>query len=168
MFETEIGSEFSAGLFVFQLFAIPLLSLTLGLLVAAPLTTGVSVLFTGEGKESLPGEIAAYAAYAAVGGVLGLVAQRVLPRAARSGAKWVWIPPVSLLALGMAEGLVREGSRAIPDLLAPSLDASAGERGIVFILLTMPAVACVCYSFAIMTVHGRRPMPSDAPPTADP
>ncbi len=155
---------FSPGVFVAQVFAVPFLSLIVGLLIAAPVTTFVSQLFIGEGKESLPGEIAAYGAYAAVGAALGHMGRNISSRAVVSGGRWIWVPPAGLLVLGLIDELRRSGPRAIADFFAPSLDESSGERGIVFVLLTMPAVACACYSCSMVLAHRSRraapPIPS--------
>ena len=141
MFEYRL-SRFSPGLFVLQLFAVPP-SCLLGGLVAYE-------AFLGAGRENLWREMGAYLVFAVIGLVLGQQVHNRAPDAAGSGGKWIWVVPVCLVW-----GVVSESSRgffeALADFFAPSLDSrqGAGENGLVWVLFTLPACACICYSVTL-------------------
>jgi uncharacterized membrane protein len=133
--------RFSIVLFIFQLIAAPAGGFLFGV-IAAELFDHVSGT---RGHQFVP-----WLCYMLVGFVQGYLTQTIFSRSDRSGGRFVWIPPVCLLAvliLGDRRGL----GTAIGEALTwnpYSFDKGAGS-----VFFTMPAFASCFYSVGIVLAH---------------
>ena len=135
---------FSAPIFVFQLIGAPL-----GTLIA-----GVALSAFVEGLLGVKnGNLIPYVCFALEGFLFGYTYQTSRPRAYQSGGRWIWIPPVCLLAWGVLDELFRRRGTAVLDFF----DTSRPGPGVVLAvgLLTLPAIATCFYSIGVITARRR-------------
>jgi hypothetical protein len=140
---------FSPAQFLVQLVLAPLGGLVLGLIASTFLET----LFRAKDSNLL-----GYIGFSIQGFLLGYKMQKAFPRAIESGGRWVWIPPVLVLLLGMLYDLSLRGGTPI----AQSFWPRPGPGGIGMVLITWPAVASCFYSVGV-NAASRSPRNSWAP-----
>ena len=120
MFESELESKgFSAGLLVFQLFAVPPLCLVSSFALLLLIEKGTSNEFASN--------LLGYLLFAGVGTLYGSIVQTKFPRAVESGGRWIWVPPVGLLTWGVVFDLARGRATDLANWFAPSTNSGNGE-----------------------------------------
>jgi hypothetical protein len=133
--------RFSIPLFIFQMIAAPAGGFLFGL-IAVELCDQVSGTRDDQFVPCL--------CYMLVGFVQGYLTQAIFRRSDRSGGRFVWIPPVCLLAvliLGDRRGL----GTAIGEALTWNPDSFDKGAGSMFV--TMPALASCFYSIGTILAH---------------
>jgi hypothetical protein len=133
-------SRFSTPVFLSQLIAVPILGLVLGLIAVE-----LFDLLSGTRGNQLT----AWACYALVGFLEGYFTQKKFPQADRSGARFIWIAPVSLLAVAFLAEFRRDPESVVRDFLI--LDPYSASRGLLSGWLTMPAFTSCLYPLGIWT-----------------
>ncbi len=130
---------FSPPIFVAQLVGAPLGGLILGGLAYVLM----AALFRVKDSTWL-----GYFSFSVEGFLLGYQVQTAIPRAIESGGRWVWIPPLCILAFGVLIELGRGSNSQVGELFVfPSTRGSEGALGMV--LITWPLVASCLYSIGI-------------------
>ncbi len=139
---TDSENRFSNLLFVFQLVAAPAGGIIFGL-IAAELVDQVS----GTRNHQLAG----WLCYAFVGFAQGFLTQSVFPRAECSGGRFVWVPPVCVLAVSIFAEYRRGLEAVFREFLV--LNPYSFAQGFVSGFVTMPAFASCLYSLGILAAH---------------
>jgi hypothetical protein len=138
--------SFSGFLFLVQLVAAPMTGLIFGLI-------GVELVDQWSGSRGH--QFAGWLCYALVGLVQGFLTQLVFRRSERSGGRFIWVLPVSVL-LAFFFGESRGGlAHALREFLV--LNPYSYVEGAASGFLTGPAVASCFYSLGITLAHQRRP-----------
>ena len=78
---------------------------------------------------------------------LALAVSRLAPTSTIEG-RWVWVPPVGLVAFGIAWSLYLNHPSEASDTFY--FGNEGGEAGLVLYLVTLPAWGCCCYSATML------------------
>jgi len=139
VFDSEIDSTgFSPGLFVVQLFGVPIASLVLGGFTSSLLLGALSDGFSN---------FVDYFCFGLAGFLLGFKAEQSTPDLRKSGGLWVWILPVCLFTWGFVEE-VRLFPATAFHMLVPRPHGDPGGS-IALLFLTLPTFASCLYSVGI-------------------
>jgi hypothetical protein len=155
-------SRFSMPLFWCQMFVAPVGGLYFGTIFVV-IVWQVMAKVIGVGADSVEGDLTGYLTFALTGAALGYGIQRAIPQAAESGGRWVWIPPVCVVVLGVLEELNRDSHGVVGALFVVS-HRQWESLGVLF--LTWPAVSSCFYSagIAIASRLAPRALKSSNPP----
>ena len=100
-------------------------------------------------------DVTGYVTSILVGFLAGYAVQIRVPRSVTSGGTWVWVLPVSLVALGSIYDLLE-----LPTELPKLFYGMTHVWGVFFAFVTLPAVACCFYSLGIVVADRRRRRPA--------
>lgn len=147
MFEYEVDrSGFSVGLFILQLFVVPLVCLVCGLILADICVELLRVVTKSRAVEVLAG----WVVYGIMGFCIGFGGQKNVRRLRQSGGAWAWLLPVCVFTWGLLDTLFRDPNHIVSVTIGIPFPQDGDGEAFWLTLVAWPTIATCFYSVGMV------------------